>query len=373
MRKKWIRLAWGAAAASVLLVAGTAAAAGSGDGQNALRMQARVIDGEVYVKAGSMTQSLGGAGSYDAKTGTYSYTPGSSIQDVVKKASPSVVAIIGKPKDANKGDRFALAHGTGVIWKSDGWIVTNAHVVKDMTGIIVVTADGKRYSGKRTHIDEASDLALVKINASGLTPAAFAPEPLQLEVGEEVVAIGTPVSFSLRNTATSGIVSGMNRAIDSAYKLLQTDAAINPGNSGGPLVNMKGEVIGINSLKFVSEGIESLGFSIPADTVRYVVNQFFKYGKVKRPSLGLELEESWEAIVGLPTSEPLRVTGVSGASAAKAKIAAGDLIYSVAGAPVTSIVELNELLKRYLPGQQVELTIQSAGDLVIRKLTLDEG
>ncbi|SFT25781.1 S1C family serine protease [Paenibacillus sp. BC26] len=367
-RRGW-RLAFAVITAGALLTTGTAIAAG---GSTTTALDAKIINGEVYVKASAMTQALGGTGVYDSKTHSYAYTPKSQIPDVIKKVSPSVVGIIGKPTEIGDSNRFALAHGTGVIWKADGWIVTNAHVVKDMQNIVVVTADGKQYAGKRVNIDETSDLALVKINATKLKPATFASVPLQLEVGEPVIAIGTPVSFSLRNTATTGILSGMNRSIASYYKLLQTDAAINPGNSGGPLVNAKGEVIGINSLKFVSDGVESLGFSIPTDTVRYVVNQFFKYGKVKRPSLGVELQESWSAIVGLPTTEPLEIESVWSEGAKKGNLHPGDQIYSVGGKQVASIVEVNELLKGYLPGQQIEIMIQSEGDLITKKITLTE-
>jgi serine protease Do len=307
----------------------------------------KMINGELYVKA-------------------------SIVPDVIKKVSPSVVAIIGKPLDEHSGNRFSLAHGTGVIVKSDGWIVTNAHVVKDMDRIVVVTADGKEYSGTRKQIDVASDLALVKINAKGLRPAAFAPTPLKVQVGETLIAIGTPVSFSLRNTATVGVLSGMNRSVSSDYNLLQTDAAINPGNSGGPLVNLKGEVVGINSMKFVDVDIDSLGFAIPADTVQYVLGHFYKYGKVKRPSLGLELEESWTAVVGLPTEEPMKIISVPSQEGTGAGINVGDLLYSVNGKQVSTIVELNELLKKYLPGQSVSLTLLSDGDLVTKKIVLSE-
>jgi serine protease Do len=312
-----------------------------------LPLDAKVINGEVYVKA-------------------------SIVPDVIKKVAPSVVAIIGKPIDENSSNRFSLAHGTGVIVKSDGLIVTNAHVVKDMERIVVVTADGKEYSGTRKQMDVTSDLALVKINATGLKPATFAASPLKVQVGETAIAIGTPVSFSLRNTATVGVISGMNRSVSSDYNLLQTDAAINPGNSGGPLVNLKGEVIGINSMKFVDVDIDSMGFAIPADTVQYVLNHFNKYGKVKRPSLGLELEESWSAVVGLPTEEPMTVTATSSANAGDAGIAVGDQLYSVNGKQVSTIVELNELLKAYLPGQTVTVTLLSDGDLVSKKLVLSE-
>lgn len=355
-----------------MLTASTAFAAGA-SAPGGIAMNATVIKGEVYVKASSLTSALGGTGKYNAAAGTYTYTP-ADVPSVVKKVSPSTVAIIGKPTDvSNASNRYNLAHGTGVIVKADGWILTNAHVVKDMDSIVVVTSDGKQYSGKRTHMDEASDLALVKITASGLKPAVFTPIPMKIQVGETVVAIGTPVSFSLRNTATAGVLSGLNRSISSTYKLLQTDAAINPGNSGGPLVNMKGEVIGINSLKFVEVDVDNLGFSIPADTVKYVLDHFFKYGKVNRSSLGIGLEESWSAIVGLPTSDPLTVTNVKSDSAKKAGIQNGDVLYSVAGKQVSSLVELNELLKAYLPGQTVEVTLLMDGDLVTRKLVLAAG
>lgn len=355
-----------------VIAGGTAWAAGTGSAVSHA-MLAKKINGEVYVKASSLTNALGGTGTFDSKTNTYVYTP-ADIPSVVKKVSPSVVAIIGKPKDIGSADpRYALAHGTGVIIRADGWIVTNAHVVEGMTNLVVVTADGKQYDAERTHSDAASDLALVKIKAVKLPIAKLAPSPLKVQVGETVVAIGTPVSFSLRNTATSGVLSGMNRSISSAYNLLQTDAAINPGNSGGPLVNMKGEVIGINSLKFVEVGIDNLGFSIPADTVRYVTNHFFKYGYVKRASLGIELEESWSALIGIPTTDPLTVKSVSSATAEKAGIQNGDQLYKVAGKQVSTIVELNELLKSYLPGQQVEVMLLIDGDLVTRKLTLVAG
>ncbi|WP_239615922.1 S1C family serine protease [Cohnella mopanensis] len=334
------------AALAILLALTVSIENGNAAGKNT-DTDTKVINGEVYVKA-------------------------SIIPDVIKRVSPSVVAIIGKPNDENSSNRFSLAHGTGVIVKSDGWIVTNAHVVKDMDKIVVVTSDGKEFVGTRKQIDVTSDLALVKINAKGLKPAVFASSPLKVQVGESVIAIGTPVSFSLRNTATVGVISGMNRSVSSDYNLLQTDAAINPGNSGGPLVNLKGEVVGINSMKFVDVDIDSMGFAIPADTVQYVLGHFYKYGKVKRPSLGLDLEESWSAVVGLPTEEPMTVIGTPSGEAARAGVKTGDQLYSLNGKQVSTQVELNELLKSYLPGQTVSITLLSDGDLVTRKLVLLE-
>lgn len=357
-------------AASLTLAASSPAYAAQA-ASDSVPLDAKVINGEVYVKASSLTAEMGGSGRYDPATKKYAYSPGALVPEVIKRVSPSVVAIIGKPDDEFADDRFSLSHGTGVIVKSDGWIVTNAHVVQDMKQILVVTEDGKEYEGTRKQIDLTSDLALVKIEAKDLPAAAFAPSPLQVGVGETVIAIGTPVSFSLRNTATVGVISGMNRSVSSDYNLLQTDAAINPGNSGGPLVNLKGEIVGINSMKFVDVDIDSMGFAIPADTVQYVLGQFEKYGKVMRPSLGVTLDESWAAVVGLPTDEPLQVMGVVSDAARKAGIAAGDRLYAVAGRQVSTLVEVSELLKAYMPGDQVAITLLTAdGELAFKQIEL---
>ncbi|WP_440113355.1 S1C family serine protease [Paenibacillus sp. QZ-Y1] len=347
-------------------------AAPAGAAKSATGMQAKVIDGQVYVSSTDLLKVLGGSGQYDAKSGTYKYKGNEAVPRVIEKVSPSVVGIIGKSTEVQDGttpDRYNLAHGTGVIIRSNGWIVTNAHVVDGLTSPVVVTTDGNTYKITETYSDPLSDLALIKINAKSLKPATFA-KASQTSVGETVIAIGTPISFSLRNSATVGVISGLNRGVEETYRLIQTDTAINPGNSGGPLVNLKGEVVGINSMKFSAVGIESLGFSIPVDTVEYIVNQFFKYGKIKRASLGLQLEESWSAIVGLPTDDPLTITGVLSAEAKKAKIKEGDVLYSVAGSRVSSVVDINELLKKYLPGQKVKLQMQSDGDIVTRTLVL---
>ncbi|MWV46673.1 trypsin-like serine protease [Paenibacillus sp. HJL G12] len=302
--------------------------------------------------------------------------PADPVPQIVKNVSPSVVGIIGRstdPADKTAANRNNLAHGTGVIIKSNGWIVTNAHVVDGLQSTVVVTADGKTYKITDTYVDEISDLALIKINASNLQTAVFAKSVQNAQVGEKVVAIGTPVSFSFRNSATVGVVSGLNRAINASYRLIQSDTAINPGNSGGPLVNMKGEVLGINSMKFAAVGVENMGFSIPAETVQYVINQLFKYGEVKRPSLGFSMEESWSAIVGLPTQDPLTITKIVSDEAKKAGIRENDVLYSIDGKRVTSVVDINEMFKSYMPGQTVKLLMQSDGDIVTRKLVLTQG
>lgn len=238
--------------------------------------------------------------------------------------------------------------------------------------MIVLTHDEKKYSVEKVLEDVESDLALVKIEAQNLQPASFASSG-HVKVGETVIAIGTPISFSLKNSATAGIISGTNRAGHSPYRLLQTDAAINPGNSGGPLVNMDGEVIGINSMKFVSVNVDNMGFSIPTDTVEYVIEHLMTYGHVKRPHIGFELEESWEAVIGLSSDKPLSVKRVEPQStAAKLGIRQGDLLYSIENENISTLIDLNEKLKRYLPGDQVTVTLQSKGDIVHKTITLQE-
>ncbi|WP_018758701.1 S1C family serine protease [Paenibacillus terrigena] len=360
--------------AIVLMVFGNAAGALAAGQSGDAALEAKVVNGQVYVKASSLVSQLGGQGVYDAKSQTYQYKAGNSVPSIVKKLSPSVVAIIGKVSEGevDTSDRYNLAHGTGVVLKKDGWIVTNAHVVSGLKHAVVVTSDGKSYTIAKQFVDEISDIAIIQINAKNLTPAVFSPSSASVEVGESVVALGTPISFSFRNSATVGVISGLNRSVDSIYKLIQTDAAINPGNSGGPLVNMKGEVVGINSLKYSAVGVENMGFSIPTNTVQYIVNQLMQYGKVKRATLGFDMEESWSAIVGLPTNEPLTVTRVDSDVAVKAGIKAGDVLYSINGKQVTTMLDINELFKGYMPGQSVKLMMQSGGDLVERKLQLTE-
>jgi len=306
----------------------------------------------------------------------YAPTGGATaVGKVIAQVTPSVVAIIGKPatdESDNAPGRYDLAHGTGIIVRADGVIMTNAHVVKNMKNLVAVTAAGKPYSARVTHYDEESDLALLRIDATDLPTATFAKSS-NIQVGDSVIAIGTPISFALRNSVTMGIVSGMDRSVNARYQLIQTDAAINPGNSGGPLVNLAGEVIGINTLKYTDIGIDSLGFAIPADTAAYVLDQFLTYGKVKRPYLGIEIAESWEALVGLPAKQPPAVSYVLPDSpAAKAGLQEGDLLLALNGTPIDSLVGLNELLKRYLPGQTITLSVKTNASTKELTLVLGE-
>jgi len=341
-----------------------------------LSTDAKLIDGRVYAPVRAISESIGAEVLWDASKSTVSvnsFKNDDIIPEVLKSVSPSVVGIVGSIKDSDYSSRFkdSIAHGTGVVIKSNGEILTNAHVVRDMERIVAVLADGSGYEAQLKCIDEESDLALIKIDKAGLKAAKFGKQE-DIITGKTVLAIGTPVSLSLRNSASIGIISGINRGIDSDYRLIQTDAAINPGNSGGPLVNLKGEVLGINSSKFAGAGIEGLGFSIPVGTINYVLDHFNKYGKVKRPDLGVVFEEDWAAKVGLPSSNGLIISSVyDDTGAKKAGLKAEDILMSVNGTAVNSKVEYNEEMKKYLPGNTVTLKIKRDQKILNISVVLD--
>ncbi len=334
---------------------------------------AQEVGGQLYVPVKSLANVLGIETSYDQDKALLTLGQINNDQivpEILKNVSPSVVGVIGNLKNENGySSKYAdsIAHGTGLILNSNGEILTNAHVVSDMETIVVVLSDGTGYEDSIKCIDEPCDLALLKINKSGLKAAKFGKQE-DIITGKTVIAIGTPVSFSLRNSASLGVISGINRAIDSDYRLIQTDAAINPGNSGGPLVNMKGEVIGINSSKFAGTFIEGLGFSIPVDTINYVLDHFRKYGKVRRPVLGAEFEEDWAATIGLPTINGLTVTNVEKNSG----LQKNDILYAINSESVSSIVDFHEVMKQYLPGDTVKLEIKRNDKIQELKIKLGE-
>jgi len=299
-----------------------------------------------------------------ADNGAKSKTVEYGVPEVIEKLSKSVVGIIGKLKQSSPyyssyGDNMTF--GSGVVYKPNGFIITNAHVVSDMESIVVVLSNGKAYAARLKAIDAASDLALIKIDKGGLMPAVFGNIE-DVVPGETVVAIGTPLSFSLRNSATKGVVSGINRSIEGEYRFIQSDAAINAGNSGGPLVNMEGKLIGINSAKYVGYGVEGLSFSIPVDTVKYVLSHFEKYGRVKRPFLGAEFTEGIAARYGLPSNEGLAIIEVKESSPAeKAGLMVDDAVKAVNGVSVPTKIDYNEEMKKYLPGDTVRFTVERKG------------
>lgn len=325
----------------------------------------KVIDGKQYISVDSLAENLDNVTISKNSSSVEINTETDKVSKIVSKVSPSVVGIIGKIKESSvyySDYTDNLIFGTGVIYRSNGYIITNAHVVNDLDSIVVVLSNSKAYKARLKAIDVSLDLAVIKIDKGGLQPATFGNIE-DVAVGQDVVAIGTPLSFSLRNSATRGIVSGMNRSADGEYRFIQSDAAINSGNSGGPLVNMKGEVIGINSVKLVGYGVEGMNFSIPADTVKYAISHFEKFGRIERPYFGIVFADSITSQYGLPSSsEGLTVRDIEqGSPAEEYDIEMDDKLLSINGIEINSVIDYNEEMKKYLPGDKVEFTMLRDG------------
>ncbi len=255
--------------------------------------------------------------------------------------------------------------GSGFIVDPNGVILTNAHVVDGADEVTVRLVDGREFKAKVLGKDKTTDIAVIKIDATGL-PSVKIGNPKTTKVGEWVVAIGAP--FGLENTVTSGIVSAKGRSLpgDAAVPFLQTDAAVNPGNSGGPLFNLKGEVIGVNSQIFSrSGGFQGLAFAVPIDVAMDVKDQIQAHGKVSHGRLGVTIQEVNQALAdnfGLKTPGGALVSSVQKDSpAAKAGIEPGDVIVKFDGKEISRSSELPPLVAEVKPGQEVQLDVWRNG------------
>lgn len=335
-----------------------------------------IIDDKTYVPLRGVFEAAGAEVSWNEEKQTAGINISNSLSDdelipsVIETVSPSVVGIIGRGKtESYYGSQEGIMSGSGVIIKTGGEILTNAHVVKNMNTILVVMNDGKGYEAQLKYIDEDTDLAVVKIKKIGLPVVKFANNE-DIVVGKQVIAIGTPITFSLRNSATVGHISGLNRSVGEPYRLVQTDTAITHGNSGGALINMNGELVGITSSGYSGT---NTNFAVPVDTVKYVLNQFELYGKVRHISFGAEFQEDWLAELGVPSEAGLTIKGLEKSSPlAKASFKTGDVLVSVDDVAINSIVELNELMKNYLPGDTVKVGVKTNGEIKYADIVLDE-
>ena len=283
----------------------------------------------------------------------------------------------------------ATASGSGIIISDDGYILTNNHVVSSSTsesnsyyqitdaGKVTVTlfGDETEYEAKIVGQDEQTDLAVIKIEKTGLTKADFADSD-SVKVGEFAMAVGNPVNMD--STVTTGIVSAVNRKITDSdgktYTCIQTDAAINSGNSGGALVNSEGKVIGINTLKLSGTGIEGIGFAIPINSTTDITSQLIQYSKVKRPFIGISgIDLNAETAKTYNLVEGVYVKSVEDFSAAeKAGLKAGDVIIEVEGKSIKTMNELNEVKNSHKIGDELKLKINRNGTEKEITLTLGE-
>ena len=311
----------------------------------------------------------------------------SAIISAVEKVNPSVVSIV-ITKDLPKLEQFGfffvptgetekqqVGAGSGFIVNADGLVVTNKHVISDTQAeYTVITKDGQKYPAKVLDVDPFNDLGVVKIEGAGLPPVTLGDSD-NLKLGQRVIAIGNALG-QFQNSVTTGVVSGIGRDITASgattqteklSQVIQTDAAINPGNSGGPLINLSGEVIGVNTA--VSQEGQLIGFAIPINQVKKVISDVQKFGKIRRPFLGVRymiVTDSVAEANKLPVDYgALIVRGdgtqpavVPGSPAFQAGLAEGDIILEIDGKKITADSQLGDLLRGYDVGSRVILKVR---------------
>lgn len=309
---------------------------------------------------------------------------------VAQKVLPSIVGIkVEYPVNSifMQQQNTATAEGSGIIISEDGYILTNNHVINssstssyyslgEATKVSVyLYNDETEYEATIVGTDEETDLAVIKIEKAGLQSAELGDSD-RVTVGEFAMAVGNPLG--MQSSVTAGMIGAVNREITGSdgkkYKLIQTDAAINSGNSGGALVNSKGQVIGINTLKIASTGVEGMGFAIPINSAKPIYEQLITYNKVKRPYIGItgrDLSKELAEKNNLP--EGVYVVGVEEFSAAeKAGIQPGDVIIRVNGEEVKTMNKLNEIKNEHQIGETITVTINRNGKEKDVKITLQE-
>jgi serine protease Do len=319
----------------------------------------------------------------------------SAVVDVASKVSPSVVSITSKTVTRGFFGNVQQAEGagTGMIVTSDGLIMTNRHVVDDANATYtVVTSDGKSYPAKVVSRDNTNDIAFVRISASGLKPVELADSGT-VKVGQRVIAIGNALG-QFQNTVTEGIVSGLSRGVtagdnsaiggnsEDLQDLLQTDAAINPGNSGGPLVNLEGQVVGINTA-VAGQGAQNIGFAIPVNDAKPLIASVKSSGRIVRPYLGVRyvaLDQQVAQANNLKLTQGAWIQAADDANpgvlpdspAAKAGLKDGDIITKIGNTKIDATHSLQSLVGKYKVGDKVTMTINRDGKDQTVTVTLEE-
>ncbi|MEE0755657.1 S1C family serine protease [Allofournierella sp.] len=322
---------------------------------------------------------------YQAASGgsaTSTSSTGGSLSDVASAVTPSVVVVTTEQIVTDNyfwgGQQVLSGAGSGVILTTDGYIVTNYHVVEGAQQITVTLHDDSTYTATVVGSDQQSDIALLKIDATGLTPAVLGNSD-SVQVGEVVIAVGNPMG-TLGGTVTDGIVSALNRDISvegNEMTLMQTSAAISPGNSGGGLFNTNGELIGIVNAKYSDEDAEGLGFAIPVNTMKTVVQDLLENGYVTgRPALGITVITVGDVQTAMQygvSSLGVYVNSVDeGSGAEAAGMKAGDRIVSIGTQLVESTDDVTNALKSYNVGDVVEVQVDRGRELITLQVTLGE-
>ncbi|WP_182186888.1 S1C family serine protease [Pectinatus frisingensis] len=326
-------------------------------------------------KNGSPSSS--GTASQMAQTasGPVSDARNTPIVRAAKAVGPAVVGITNKAVARdwfNNQVEVSQGVGSGVIFKSDGYIVTNNHVIDGAKEITVSLSDGRTLPGKLVGADPVTDIAVVKVDAKDLPTAKFGNSD-DIMVGEPAIAIGNPMGLEFQGSVTAGVISALNRTLDigeGRVKLLQTDAAINPGNSGGALVNADGLVIGINSAKLAANGVEGMGFAIPINTVSSIVDQIIANGHVSRPYLGVGVFDKETAAKNgylLNIDKGVYVAQVAAdGPAAAAGIQRGDIIEQIDNKAINTVSDLRDAIAAHKISDNVSIVLlRNGGEMTV--------
>ena len=301
------------------------------------------------------------------------------IVRAVRAVGPAVVGITNKAyaRDLLRGKVLVeKGSGSGVIIDQNGIIVTNNHVVEDAQELIVSLSDGRSFSGKVLGRDPMTDLAVIKVEATGL-PAAVLGDSDNLMVGETAIAIGNPLGREFQGSVTVGVVSALGRSIeigDRQFKLIQTDAAINPGNSGGALASADGAVIGINSAKVSLEGVEGIAFAIPINSAKPIIQSIIEKGRVIRSYLGVGLIDKRTAPnFDIDLEKGVLIAQIyANGPAAKAGLSEDDVILSIGDKEVNTVVDLRTELDKYAVGTKVDVVILRDNKQITVGVVLEE-
>ncbi len=302
-------------------------------------------------------------------------TAESVVEAVAEKVTPSVVGIrtTTSVRSFFGGSNESTGEGSGVVYSADGYIITNYHVISgavtnksgSKVEVFTDTLDSKSYEATVVGYNISTDLAVIKIDAKGLTPVEFS-DSSKLKVGQYVITVGNPGGLEFMDSVTYGVISGLNRVVssDSGVKLIQTDAAINPGNSGGALVNTKGQLVGINSSKIVSEEFEGMGFAIPSNTVAEICKSIIEKQNDPEPYIGVTISEKYTASVlkyyGYPSGAVISSVA-DGSPADSAGLAKGDIITEFDGTEITEYSMFDSLLQKCKPDDKVNIKIYRNG------------
>ncbi len=299
-----------------------------------------------------------------------------NIVDVVEQVMPAVVGGSSHFDVAEfEGLPFEQTESaSGVIISPDGYVITNHHVIENAEEIKVIMPEKGIFEAELVGSDKMTDLALLKIDERDLTYVPLADSG-KSRVGETVLAIGNPLG--LQQSVTAGIISAVERQVmipgtDYAYTFIQTDAVVNPGNSGGPLVNLNGEIVGINTAKIALPGVEGIGFSVPSNTVDRVTRDFLEYGRVFRPHMGVLIEDWLDYDDPEPDMGGRLVDVVPDSPADEAGLVPGDIIVSIDDQRIDFLAQLFDIMLYYYPDDTVTITFYHDGEQMETTLTFEE-